>query len=103
MNKIDLRVLFNSLNFTTNTGTRLVIDNAGHLLPGADDSQDLGSSAKQWRDIYTGDLNLNNTRTRVNEVDGTSGSWTVQEGDDNLYILNRLNGKKYKFKLEEIQ
>ena len=82
---------------------RLRISNAGHLLPAADDTYDLGSSSLQFRDIYTGDLNLNNTKSRVNEVDGTSGSWTIQEGDDNLYILNRLNGKKYKFNLTEIE
>ena len=74
-----------------------------HVLPNADDAQDLGSGTKQWRDIYTGDINLNNTKTRDNEVDGTRGSWTIQEGDDNLFILNRLNGKKYKFNLEEIE
>ena len=74
----------------------------GSVLPSADDTHDLGSSTKQWRDIYTGDLNLNNTKTRANEVDGTSGHWTIQEGDENLFILNRLNGKKYKFNLEEI-
>ena len=96
-----------SIDFMTGASeaaaTKLTITSAGHLLPGSDDAQDLGSSSKQFRDIYTGDLNLNNTRHRKNEVDGTSGSWTIQEGDDNLYILNRLNGKKYKFKLEEMQ
>ena len=74
-----------------------------HVLPNADDAQDLGSGTKQWRDIYTGDINLNNTKTRDNEVDGTRGSWTIQEGEENLFILNRLNGKKYKFNLEEIK
>tara|TARA_Y100001937_G_scaffold42365_1_gene60013 strand:+ start:300 stop:1475 length:1176 start_codon:yes stop_codon:yes gene_type:complete len=74
----------------------------GALLPAADDTHDLGSSSKQWRDIYTGDINLNNTKTRDNEVDGTRGSWTIQEGADDLFLLNRLNGKKYKFKLEEM-
>jgi len=74
----------------------------GSLLPSTDDSFDLGSSSKQWRDIYTGDINLNNTKTRDNEVDGTRGSWTIQEGSEDLFLLNRLNGKKYKFKLEEM-
>jgi hypothetical protein len=93
----------NALGLGVNTSTKIKIDSSGHVLPGSDDAQDLGSSSLQFRDIYTGDLNLNNTRHRANEVDGTSGSWTIQEGDDNLYILNRLNGKKYKFKLEEIE
>ena len=74
-----------------------------HVLPNSDDAQDLGSGTKQWRDIYTGDINLNNTKTRDNEVDGTRGSWTIQEGEENLFILNRLNGKKYKFNLEEVK
>ena len=83
-----------------NTGDQTL---TGHFLPGADDTYDLGSSSAQWRDIYTGDINLNNTRSRDNEVDGTRGSWTIQEGADDLFLLNRLNGKKYKFKLEEIK
>jgi len=96
-----------SIDFMTGASeaaaTKLTLTSAGHILPAADDTQDLGSSAKQFRDIYTGDLNLNNTRHRKNEVDGTSGSWTIQEGDDNLFILNRLNGKKYKFNLTEVE
>ena len=74
----------------------------GAVLPAADDTHDLGSSSAQWRDIYTGDINLNNTKTRDNEVDGTRGSWSIQEGADDLFLLNRLNGKKYKFKLEQM-
>ena len=87
-------------NFTVSNGASTF---GGSLLPSQDDLYDLGSNLKQWRDIYTGDLNLNNTKTRNNEVDGTSGSWTIQEGKDNLYLLNRLNGKKYKFNLTEVK
>ena len=72
------------------------------LIPATNDAYDLGSSSKVFRDVYTGDLNLNNTHTRKNEVDGTSGSWTIQEGSNNLFLINRNNGKKYKFKLEEV-
>jgi hypothetical protein len=84
-------------------GSDLLRITATALVPASDDAYDLGSSSLQFRDIYTGDLNLNNTKSRNNEVDGTSGSWTIQEGENDLYLLNRLNGKKYKFKLEEIQ
>jgi hypothetical protein len=96
-----------SLEFMTGASeaatAKVRITSAGHMVPTADDTYDLGSSSLQWRDIYTGDLNLNNTKTRNNEVDGTSGSWTIQEGKDNLYLLNRLNGKKYKFNLTEVE
>jgi hypothetical protein len=82
---------------------KMSLTSAGHLLPASDDAQDLGSGSLQWRDIYTGDLNLNNTRHRANEVDGTSGSWTIQEGSNDLFLLNRINGKKYKFNLTEVK
>ena len=89
----------NSKRFeTTSSGVTVT----GSILPSADDTHDLGSSSKQWRDIFTGDINLNNTKTRDNEVDGTRGSWTIQEGEDDLFLINRLNDKKYKFKLEEM-
>jgi len=54
-------------------------------------------------DITSGDLVLdNNVQNRVNNVDGTSGRWRIQEGQENLYIINEVNGKKYKFALQEI-
>jgi len=96
-----------SLDFLTGASEaaakKMSLTSAGHLLPASDDAQDLGSGSLQWRDIYTGDLNLNNTKHRVNEVDGTSGSWTIQEGIHDLYLLNRINNKKYKFNLTEVK
>jgi hypothetical protein len=96
-----------SLDFMTGASEaaakKMSLTSAGHLLPASDDAQDLGSGSLQWRDIYTGDLNLNNTRHRKNEVDGTSGSWTIQEGSKDLFLLNRINGKKYKFNLTEVK
>ena len=96
-----------SLDFMTGASEaaakKMSLTSAGHLLPASDDAQDLGSGSLQWRDIYTGDLNLNNTRHRKNEVDGTSGSWTIQEGSNDLFLLNRINGKKYKFNLTEVK
>jgi hypothetical protein len=35
-------------------------------------------------------------------VDGTTGDWTIQEGQENLYIINNKNGKKFKMDLTEI-
>ena len=96
-----------SLDFMTGASEaaakKMSLTSAGHLLPASDDAQDLGSGSLQWRNIYTGDLNLNNTKTRNNDVDGTSGSWTIQEGSNDLFLLNRINGKKYKFNLTEVE
>ena len=46
--------------------------------------------------------NMNPENSPANEVDGTRGSWTLQEGVDDLFLINRLNGKKYKFNLTEV-
>ena len=76
---------------------------AGSLIPSANDTYDLGATSFVWRDIYTGDLNLTNTgKDAGNEVDGSKGSWTIQEGSDDLFLINRNSGEKYKFKLEEV-
>jgi hypothetical protein len=75
----------------------------GAVVPGANDTYDLGASGNVWRNLYTGDLHLSNeAKSEGNEVDGTKGNWTIQEGAEHLYILNNKSGKKYKFKLEEI-
>ena len=75
----------------------------GSLIPDTTDTYDLGSSSKVWANIYTGDLNLSNeAKEQGNDVDGTKGSWTIQEGNDDLFLINNNSGKKYKFKLEEI-
>jgi hypothetical protein len=80
------------------------INSSGHLLPGSSDSYDLGSTARVWRNIFTGDLHLSNeSKDEGNTVDGTKGNWTIQEGEEHLYIINNKNGKKYKFKLEGIE
>ena len=75
----------------------------GAVVPGANDTYDLGASGNVWRNIYTGDLHLSNeAKDEGNAIDGTKGNWTIQEGAEHLYILNNKSGKKYKFKLEEI-
>ena len=83
---------------------KVKITSAGHLMPTADDSYDLGSASLQWRNVYTGDLHLSNmTKDVGNSVDGTKGDWTIQEGAEDLFLLNNNSGKKYKFNLTEIE
>ena len=75
----------------------------GHILPGAHDTYNLGASGNEWANIYTGDLNLSNmNKEQGNDIDGTKGNWTIQEGAEDLFLINNNSGKKYKFKLEEI-
>ncbi len=74
----------------------------GHVLPNANDSYDLGSSSQRWRNVYTNDLNLSN-EGNSNDVDGTWGDWTLQEGETDVFMINNRSGKKYKIKLEEVE
>ena len=67
-----------------------------------DNGVDLGASNYRFANLYVGDVQMSNEGSGGNEVDGTEGNWTIQEGEEDLYLLNRKNGKKYKFKLEEI-
>ena len=60
-----------------------------------------GDSVKM-ENLLVGDLNLNNTG-RQNEVDGTSGHWSIQEGAQDLFLINRTTGKKYRFNITEVE
>ena len=94
------------LSFWTNEGDsiteQLTIKDDGDVLPGSDNAQDLGASNLLWANVYTGDMHLNNMNTGGNEVDGSEGHWTMQEGADDLFLINRNTGKKYKFNLTEV-
>ncbi len=91
----------NGIDFATNSTRRVTLNNNGHWVPAANNTYDLGETGNRWRNVYTNDLNLSN-EGGSNDVDGTWGSWTIQEGEDDLFLLNRRNGKKYKFNLSEV-
>jgi hypothetical protein len=90
-----------NLYFRTASTERAFFQSDGHFVPFANNTYDLGTSSLRWRNVYTNDLNLSN-EGGANDVDGTWGSWTIQEGEDELFLLNRRNGKKYKFNLTEV-
>ena len=79
----------------------LEINHQGDLLPGSNASQDLGSSSTRWDNLYVNDLQLSNKGSQ-NSVDGTWGDWTLQEGENDLYMLNNRSGKKFRIKMEEV-
>ena len=76
----------------------------GNIVPGANDTYDLGASGNVWRNLYTGDLHLSNeSKTEGNLVDGTKGNWTLQEGKDDIFIINNISGEKFKINLSKIE
>ena len=78
------------------------VEITGHCYPESTNTYDLGASGKRWRNVYTNDLNLSNEGS-TNDVDGTWGDYTIQEGEDDLFLINRRSGKKYKFMLQEVE
>jgi hypothetical protein len=82
-----------NLIFRNNTTTtRLTINSSGHLVPGGNGTQDLGTSSARWGTVYTSDLSLKNE----------NGDWTIVEGEDDLFLYNNKKGKVYKFALTEV-
>ena len=81
---------------------RMKINSSGSLIPAGNNLYNLGETSNRFANIFTNDLNLSNEGTGGNDVDGTEGNWTIQEGKTDLYIINNKNGKKYKFALEEL-
>ena len=76
----------------------------GDIWPNANNTYDLGDNSYRWANIWVNDLQLSNEAkkdTGGNDVDGTWGDWTLQEGEDKIYMINNRNGKKYSLKMEE--
>ena len=98
-NSKKFQTLSNGASVTGNFGMSGYF--TGHFVPVSNNTYDIGSSSLRWRNIYTNDLNLSN-EGGANDVDGTWGSYTIQEGAEDLFLVNKRSGKKYKFALTEV-
>ena len=98
------------IDFHTSDGS--TADNVGRIdMDGSDfvfdhsivptGSINLGSSGARWQNLYVNDLKLSN-KGGANDVDGTWGDFTIQEGENDLFLKNHRNGKIYKFNLTEV-
>jgi hypothetical protein len=95
------RLQFMTKNEAGSLTERFRITATGNVEPAADNTYNMGSSSLRWANLYTGDLNLSNEGSS-NDVDGTWGNYTIQEGEDDLFLINKRNGKTYKFNLTEV-
>ena len=62
------------------------------IIQKTDNTYDLERNCSGWANVYTGALHLRNDQ----------GSWTIQEDEDKLIVINNLTGKKYKMMLEPL-
>ena len=93
----------NSSNLIVQASSLDVVVSAGKTFkPATTNSTDLGTTNERWRNVFTNDLNLSNEGSK-NSVDGTWGDWTFQEGENDIFIINNRNGKKYKMNLTEVE
>ena len=90
-----------NIEFRTGGTHRCTVSSSGHFEPALNNTYDLGTSSLRWRNLYTTDLQLSN-EGKTNDVDGTWGDYTIQEGESDLFLINNRSGKKYKFNLTEV-
>jgi hypothetical protein len=70
----------------------LRIRNDGHVIPGSNGNQNLGSSTLRWNTLFTSDLSMSNG----------IGDYTIVEGEEDLFIYNNKTNKVFKFLLQEV-
>ena len=84
------------------SGGELTGDLITHVVkPDGNNTRTLGTSSARWSDVFTNDLHLSN-KGGFNKVDNTWGDFTIQEGADDLFLINNRSGKMYKFMLKEV-
>ena len=74
----------------------------GNMLPDADATRNLGAAGTRWQNVFTADMHFSNVGNGGNSVDGSEGNWTLQEGKDDIFMINNLTGKKYKISLTPV-
>ena len=89
------------IKFAVNNAVKAQLNSSGHFLPGANNASDLGSTSLRWANLYINDLQLSN-KGSSNDVDQTWGDYTIQEGFEDLFLINHRTGKKFKFNLTEV-
>ena len=72
------------------------------IIPDGDGTRDLGADGTRFANIYSSDVDLSNEARGGNTVDGTWGSYLIEEGENDLFLKNRRTGKQYKFCLQEV-
>jgi hypothetical protein len=71
---------------------RMRITSGGTVQPGANGTQDLGTSSLRWATVFTSDLSLSNG----------IGDYTIVEGENDLFLYNNKQCKVYRFMLEQV-
>jgi hypothetical protein len=82
----------NNMELYAGGSERIKITCVGTVQPGANGTQDLGTSSLRWATVYTSDLSMSNG----------IGDYTIVEGREDLFLYNNITNKVFKFALIEI-
>ena len=74
----------------------------GNMIADADATRNLGASGTRWANVYTADMHFSNVGTGGNDVDGSEGNWTLQEGENDIFMINNKTGKRFKIALTPV-
>jgi len=92
-----------SSNLLSLNGSINVSDITCHnITPELNNTYNLGTNTQRFANIYSADLQLSNINAHPNSVDGTKGDWTLQEGENDIFMINNITGKKFKINLTEV-
>ena len=72
--------------------TRMTIKPDGTVQPGANGTQDLGTSSLRWATVFISDLDMSNG----------IGDYTIVEGEEDLFLYNNKTNKVFKFLIQEV-
>ena len=90
--------LWSNNDEVVNINQNNVVVNVNLLPKSSGSGRNLGSTSNRWENLYINDLQMSN-KGKQNDVDGTWGDYTIQEGYEDLYLINHRTGKKFKFAL----
>jgi hypothetical protein len=87
-----------ALRVRTNGVERLIVSASGHVLPGADNTYDLGSATQRWASLYayngqvSNDLTVSNTLNVGNGIVVSTGGITVGGGGATILGNSSITG-----------
>ena len=91
-----------AVQWENNSGEIRPTTDGRDVVPVTDGGASLGTTSLRWANVYTQDMHFSNEGTAGNSVDGTTGDWTLQEGSDNLYLINNKTGNKFRISMEPV-
>lgn len=96
--------VYQPMNFATNNLSRLWIELAGEIRPGADNTQNLGTASFRWKEIFAGTGTINTsdgTEKDVDPADWKVRSLTVAELEAAKALSKEIGAYRFKAAIQQ--